>query len=192
MFDLIGIAQAAGQALAETAGETSSEGTLGGIVGTLGINWKLFVAQLINFAVLLFVLWKWVFTPVAKKLTERTQKIEQSLKDAKRIEQEKQDFSQWREEELSKAKKQAAEIVSRASQEAQKVKDEMLRQTKLEQEHLVLQTKQQIESEKQKALAEAKSQIASVVALATEKILRKKLDEKEDRRLIHESLESIK
>ncbi|PIR96224.1 MAG: ATP synthase F0 subunit B [Candidatus Doudnabacteria bacterium CG10_big_fil_rev_8_21_14_0_10_42_18] len=162
-----------------------------GVLGTLGINLKLFIAQLVNFGVILLVLWKWVFNPVAKKLTERTEKIEKSLNDAGRIETEKQEFQTWREEEMSKARSEAYGVISKASSDAQIVQTEVLQKTKEEQTKLVEQAKAQIESEKNLALEQAKGELAEIVTAATEKILRKKLDDKEDDRLIKESLKSI-
>ena len=164
----------------------------GGVAATLGLNAKLFIAQLINFGVLLFVLWKFAFTPIAKALTERTEKIEKSLNDADRIAKEKQEFEQWRQSEMTKARQEASSIVTAAQTEAQKAKQQIAADTKAEQEKIVNQAKQQIESEKVKQLAEAKSELANIVTTATEKILRKKLDDKTDKELIKESLAHVK
>lgn len=178
--------------IARAASETAAGENSGGVLGTLGINWKLFVAQLVNFGIILFVLWRWVFKPVASSLQSRTERIENSLKDADRIEKEKQEFAKWRENEMSNARKQASELITQAKVEAGKTRDELLSKTKQEQEKLVEQAKTQITSEKQKALTEAKSEIADLVVTASEKILRKKLDPKNDLQLIKETLDSVK
>ncbi len=164
----------------------------GGIVETLGINWKLFIAQLVNFGIILFILWKWVFGPVAKRLEERSNKIEKSLNDADRIEKEKREFEAWRQEELNKARKQAAEFITAAQTDAQKAREEVVKKTKDDQEKLIAQAKERIESDKQKALQDAKSELANLITNATEKILRKKLDAKADQELVKESLANIK
>ena len=49
-----------------------------------------------------------------------------------------------------------------------------------------------IESEKQRAVNEAKTELADLVTNATEKILRKKLDSKSDQEYIKESLAQVK
>lgn len=163
-----------------------------GVAGTLGLNVKIFLAQLVNFVIILFVLWKWVFTPVAKKLQERTDKIEKSLNDADRIAKEKQEFQTWREQEMTQARKQASEIITSSQTEAQKLKDQMLSETKAGQAQLVEQAKQQITQEKQKALQEAKGEIADLVTGAAEKILKEKLTSEKDQKFIKETLHSIK
>jgi F-type H+-transporting ATPase subunit b len=184
MIDFIHIAKAAAETA--VAGESS-----GGVIDSLGLNWKLFIAQLINFSVILFVLWKWVFTPVAKKLTERTEKIEKSLFDADQIAKEKQEFETWKNAEISKTRAEAMGIITQGQSEAVKVKDDILSQAKTEQQKLVEQAKNQILAEKSKSLSEAKTELADLITSATEKILREKLDEKKDKELIRESLKNI-
>ncbi|MBX4188293.1 MAG: hypothetical protein KW793_04140, partial [Candidatus Doudnabacteria bacterium] len=44
----------------QSAAEAGAHKNSSGVLGTLGINWKLFLAQLINFSIVLFVFWKWV------------------------------------------------------------------------------------------------------------------------------------
>src|SRR5574340_228833 len=90
--------------VAYAAEEAASEASNQGLAGTLGINWKLFIAQLVNFGIILAVLWKWVFIPVAKNLAARTEKIEKSLNDADRIAREKEEFAKWREAEMTKVR----------------------------------------------------------------------------------------
>ena len=176
------------RATAEAAAETEKAG---GAIGALGINLKLFIAQLINFGVILLVLWKWVFTPVAKKLTERTEKIEKALRDADDTTREKQEFTVWKNQEIAKPRQEASVIITQAQNDSGKVKDEMLLSAKQEQEKVIQQAKKEIDAEKQKALLEVKSEIADMVVLAAEKILRHKLDDKKDQELIKESLKSI-
>src|SRR5262245_53133970 len=86
------VSQAPVENQAETSQEAGKEESEGGVLGMLGINWKLFIAQLINFGIVLFVLWKWVFKPVSSGLEARTTRIEKSLQDATQLEQAKKEF----------------------------------------------------------------------------------------------------
>src|SRR4051812_9569976 len=93
---MIPIAHAAEAAPAESSGG----------IGSLGIDKVKFIAQLVNFAILLFVLWKYAFGPVGRKLEERTAKIEKALHDADRIEKEKREFEVWKNTEMAKARQE--------------------------------------------------------------------------------------
>jgi len=160
-------------------------------IATLGLNAKLFIGQLVNFAILLFVFWKWILPGVTSALQKRTERIEKSLIDADRIEKEKQEFALWRQQEMIKARQEASAIVTKSQADAQAVKDQVLQQTKEDQQKLVDEAKQQIVQEKNSQLQSAKAEIADLVVAASEKILRSKLDEKKDAELIKESLSQI-
>ncbi len=173
--------------VAHAAEEASSGG-----IATLGLNVKFFIAQLINFGILLLIFWKLILPNITKALKARTERIEKSLHDADRIEKEKKEFDIWRQDEMSKARTEASSIITSAQTEAGKAKQQLIDQTKAEQQKLVDQAKIQIIEEKNKALQEAKGELADLVTNATEKILRHKLDAKTDHTLIKESLAHIK
>ncbi len=163
-----------------------------GGIAVLGLNVKFFIAQLINFGILLLIFWKWILPGVTKAMQARTERIEKSLTDADRIEKEKKEFDIWRQAEMGKARTEASSIVTAAQTEAGNAKQAILDQTKQDQQKLVDQAKTQIESEKNKALQDAKGELADLVINATEKILRKKLDSKVDQEYIKESLGLVK
>lgn len=192
---LINIAQAATEAVIEgapVASETAAEHAADpGLLGTLGINWKLFVAQLINFAVILFIFWRWVVKPLGKALTERQKKIEQSLKTAEAMEQEKINLEKTKIEEMRKARNEAEEIIKSATTAAEQMKNKIVGEAHDQAAKLAEQTRAQLQAEKDKMIKEAKAELAEVVVTASEKILRAKLDPKKDRQLIDESLRRI-
>ncbi len=175
--------------VAQAAEEAASEAANPSVAGMFGLNFKLFLAQLINFAIVLFVLWKWVFTPVAKALTDRTSKIEKSLADAKQITEDKETFESWKTAEMGKVRIEAAGIMTQAKQEAENMRQKLIEQTKQEQGKILLQTQSKLEEEKQKAVAEVKEHIADMVVGATEKILKEKLNDKKDQELIKQALQ---
>ena len=71
--------------LTESVVEEQNESEAG-ILGNLGLDPGLFIAQLVNFLVVLLVLWRFAYRPLLKLLSERTEKIEGGLKMAKEME----------------------------------------------------------------------------------------------------------
>ncbi len=163
-----------------------------GIVGMFGLDWKLFLAQLINFGIILFVLWKWVFGPVTKGLSDRTAKIEGSLAEAQRITEERETFDTWKQGEIGKVRAEATAIISEAKQSAEKLKTDTVAQTKDEQNKIIASTQVKLEQEKQAMLESAKNELADLVVSATESILKQKLDPKKDATLIDQALKEAK
>lgn len=162
-----------------------------GIVGMFGINWKLFVGQLINFGIVLFVLWKWVWKPVTSNMEERTRKIEESLENADRLTKEKEEFTIWKEAEMSKARQEATSIISEAKSQAEAVKSETLEKTKQEQQAILDRSSKELEQQKQQAIASAKSELAELVISAAEKLIRNKVDKKADQKLINQAVKEL-
>lgn len=175
----------------EAAQEAAHAAEETGIAGMFGISWKLFLAQLINFGIVLLVLWKWVFGPVSKAMQARADRINKSLADAGTIEYEKGQLEQTKKEVIAEARKEAAGIVASAQNEAEKVKTEILQSAKDEQAKVLDHTKKQLAMETEKAVQNAKGEIANLVVTATETILQEKIDAKKDQGLIAKALEKL-
>jgi len=168
-----------------------STGSSPSVTELFGLNWKLFLAQLINFGVVLFVLWKWVFGPIGAKLQERTDRIEKSLQQAREIEEKHKAAEAARMAEIERARKEANEIVDRAQAAANQTKEQILAEAKQSAEKLLAQTKQQLADEKNKLMREVREEAAGLVVLATEKLLREKIDQQKDQHIIKESLKNV-
>ena len=154
----------------------------------LGINWKLLIAQIVNFLVLLFVLWKFAYGPILAMLEKRTKKIEQGLKDADAAKKKLEESEERQKDILKKARLEGKEIVQQARELAEKSKDQIAAAAKEQSEKLIASAKVEIEQEKQKTIAEIKSEIGGLVVAATEKIVGEKIDSEKDKKLIEESL----
>ncbi len=168
--------------------EHESEENDQSVIGLFGLNWKLFLAQLVNFAIVLFVLWKWVFKPVVSGMEARTKKIEDSLNTADKVNKEKEEFDQWKSTEMSSARQEAAAIITEAKKTATQTKDQILEQARTEQQQILEQSKNELEKQKQQMILEAKGEVANLVIESTEKLLRAKLDTKADTKLIESTL----
>ena len=54
------------------------------LISTFHIDWHLIVAQLVNFAVVILVLWRFALKPLGKLMDERGQTIAGGLENAKK------------------------------------------------------------------------------------------------------------
>lgn len=162
-----------------------------GGLAALGVNGTLFLAQLVNFSAVVFVLWRWVFRPIAAHLDERSRKIEQSLQDAADIRAQKETVTAWKTEQLQEARREAAEIVSKAKQEADALRQEILAKAKEEQEMLIASGQRLLEREQEVVFAEAEKRLAELVVLATEKVLREKITDAQDKKLIADAVKAV-
>lgn len=158
------------------------------IISTFHIDLKLIIAQLVNFLIVAIVLWYFALKPLIKVMQERTTKIENSLAQAKEIETNLAKANLDRQQMLNQTQKESEEIINKAKLLAETKKKEMVGLAKQEVEKVVAAGKIQLKDEKEKMLFDLKNEVADLVVLATEKILQKKVDTKQDKELIKQVL----
>ena len=157
----------------------------------LGLDWKLFIAQLVNVGIVVFVLWKWVFTPLGNKLEERSRTIAQSLAHAQEIEQMHADAERFKKLEMEKARKEASLIIEKSQVTAEAVKAQILGDATVASEKIAQESKNRIAEEKKTMLQEVNEEVSTLVVAATERILQEKLDSKKDAQMIKEVLKTL-
>ena len=159
------------------------------LIKTFHIETNLLLAQFVNFAIVLFVLWKFAYKPILKTLNDRTKKIEKGVKDAESASKKLSEMNEKEKEILTSAKKEAQEIIKKSEEEAKKNAQSIMEQAKEQNEKMIADAKKMIEQEKGKMLGEVKSEIAELVVSATEKIIGEKMDQKKDKELIEKAIE---
>lgn len=162
-----------------------------GGIATLGINLNIFIAQLINFCVVLFVLWKFAYGPIVKMLDERSKKIEDSLKQSEDVNVRVQKLETEQKEMMAKAKQEAHVILEAARADAELRKQELLATAKKEVEQVVMKGKEQLKAEKVQMIQDAKSELVGIVIEATKKILEKEVDEKTSHKIASDVIEKM-
>mgnify|MGYP001602611183 CR=1 FL=1 len=158
------------------------------LVKTFHIDASLLLAQLVNFTIVLFVLYRFAYKPILKTLNDRTGKIEKGLKDAEDAQNKLAEMEKKEKEVLAQAKEEGQKIISAAEATARKNKEELLLETKQQAEKLLSDAGKKIEEEKSKMISDVRSEVAGLVVMATEKILNEKIDAKKDSELIKKSI----
>ncbi len=158
------------------------------LIKTFHIDWTLILAQLVNFAIVLFVLYKFAYGPVLKMMTDRTEKIEKGLKDSEAAHKKLAEITEKEKEVLVEARKAAQEIVAKAEAVALKNKEEIVVEAKAQAEKILSDSAKKIEQEKALMFAEIKSQVAELVVAATGKIIAEKIDTVKDADLIAKAI----
>ncbi|MFA5777095.1 MAG: F0F1 ATP synthase subunit B [Parcubacteria group bacterium] len=159
------------------------------LIGTFHIDYKILIAQIVNFSIVLFVLYKFAYGPLVKVMNDRTEKIEKGLRDAKEANKKLTETEEREKEVLSKARKEAQAIIEVADKTALKNKEDLLNEAKKKSEEIVANTQKQLEEEKKKMMSEVKSEIANLVVAATGKVIDEKMDSGKDREIIKKAIE---
>lgn len=162
------------------------------LISTFHLDLTLIIAQLINFAVVALVLWFIALKPLIKVMTERTNKIEKSLADAKKIEDRLAKTEAEKRQIIDATKKEAANILEETNKQAEANRKEQAAKAKQEIEKLVEKGKYQLVSDREKMLADVKAQVADLVIDATKKVLGEALTKDVDKKVVEEAIKKIK
>ena len=158
------------------------------LLKTFHIDVRLIIAQLVNFGIVLFVLYKFAYGPMMKIMQERTAKIEKGLKDAEQSHKKLAEITDKEKEVLVEARKQAQEIIAKAEAVAIKAKDEIVADAKNQSEKILAEAQKKLEQEKSQMFTEVKAQVAQLVVSATGKMIGEKLDSEKDKELIEKAI----
>ncbi|MDD5040128.1 MAG: F0F1 ATP synthase subunit B [Patescibacteria group bacterium] len=158
------------------------------LVKTFHIDWKLLIAQVVNFGIVIGVLWYFALKPLMKMMHKRSDDIEKSLQQAKEIERKLQEAEQSKEKLITEAKQEAQVIMEQTHRDAEKVKGEKLAETRQEMERMAEKVKQDIQAEKQTMLREAKGQVADLVIAAAGQVIGKNLDHDTNKKLVEDTI----
>ena len=154
-------------------------------------NVGLMIWTLIAFGLALFLLQRLAFPRIGEALDRRRKAIDESIDAAERTRHEADQLLEEYRERLREAREQAEEIVSRSRKAAERLQEEALADAKQSREELMERTRREIELETRRALDDIRKEVANLTVLATEKLVRRSLDDEDQRRLLQEALAEV-
>lgn len=161
------------------------------LISSFHIDWKLMIAQAVNFAVVLFVLYRFALKPLAKLMDERGKTIAGGIENAEKqkalLVAQKEEYDAT----LAQARSEASNIMKEVKEEAEMKRREMLEKAQDEANAVFTAGKKQLDAEKERMLADAKRELVSLVTNATEKVLGKSVDAKLDGKIVEESIKNL-
>lgn len=153
----------------------------------MGIEWKVLIAQIINFAILFYVLRRFALTPILGILKKREEKIMADKKTSEGIALKISEIERLKDEILSKARRESEQIVREGEKVAVRIKEELTAEAHKEFERIVLAGRKQLEDDRMKAEAGLKKDIGELLALAVEKTVGDAFDKHAHTELVREA-----
>ena len=156
------------------------------ILNNIGINPIFLLAQILNFAVLAFLLRALLYKPILKMLDERRAKIEKGLQDARAAEQARQGAEAERAHLLDEARVEAQKQRAEANQQAEQTAAKIKADAQADAEKIKSDALAGLTAERDKMLSELRGQIAALAIAAANKVVGATLDEQRQRALIND------
>lgn len=155
---------------ATTTSESSNAVTR--LMDNFGVQGDLLVAQVVNFCLVSYVLYRFAIKPVLKTVEERQKKISEGLQYAEEMKVQLAAAEQERLDLLKKAQEDAQSLFAKTKRESETYLQEQKHIAEQKVEQMLTQAQGTIESERRKMLAEAKTEVAGLVVATTERVLK--------------------
>lgn len=162
------------------------------LISSFHLNWRLMLAQLVNFGVVFFVLWFFVFKPLSQKMRMRTRKISRSLKEAEQISQNLKKAQDEKAKIIHVARQEAQKIIEQGQQDAKMETAKILGATREEAKKILAEQKRVLRQEKANMLKSVKEDASDLIISALNSLLPNLIDEKKDQAIIQNALKKLK
>ncbi|MFA5830679.1 MAG: F0F1 ATP synthase subunit B [Candidatus Paceibacterota bacterium] len=151
-----------------------------------GVEWPFFIAQVVNFAILFFLLKRFLYKPILDMLEKRRVEIEEGLANAKKMAEDAKKFDAEQTVLMQKAKKESQAIVDNALVAGEKIREDILKDATGKAKEFMDTAELRLEEEKKKMIGEVKGEVLSLASSIVEKILHEKMDTAHDKKFIEE------
>ena len=143
---------------------------------------------LIIFLAALFPIWKVVMGPVTKALLDRDRKAESAIAAAEEARRETEKARAEVETRLQEARVEASKTIEAARARAEVREREMNAEATAASEKLLERARAEIRSEQDKAVAQIRAQVVDLSLAAAGKVLERRVDSTDDKRLVESLL----
>ena len=147
--------------------------------------------EVLSFAILFFILYKFAFPGILSALEEREKKIKNSLDEAERHRSEAEQKLKEYESKLNTAAKEAEGILAATKERAQRLMEENEQRMTAEAERIRGDATREIDQERRKAIQDIRAQTTDIALLVAEKVVQRSLNEADHRKFADEALEAL-
>jgi F-type H+-transporting ATPase subunit b len=157
----------------------------------MGLEIGQIITQIIGFLIAVFLLKKFAWKPLLSILEERRSKIKSEFDN---IDKEKQKATNLLSDYQTKLKEIDALArlkIQEAAQDGQKLANEIKENARKESKDILNKARDQIERDMDQAKVQLKNDLVNMTMRVAEKLIREKLDEEGDKKLIAEFIDTV-
>ena len=155
----------------------------------LGVTWSTLLAQIINFVILLGLLYLVAYKPILRMFDERSRRIKESMEQTESIREQAARADEDVKKRMEEAGKEGQEVVSRAMRTGEEARQKIQQEARQEAEAILDRARLEIQRERDEAVDELRQEFADLTIEAAGKVIEKSLDKEAHRELIDKVLE---
>lgn len=161
-----------------------------GTAGVIEINGTVIV-EILTFLLMLAILARYVFPRIVEVAEARQRAIAEQLREAERAKTEGEAVLKAAQDKLEDARRTAQGVIDGASKSGEQLRQELRQKAEEESRRTIESARKEIEAERDQAVRSARTELASLVLSATEKVVGETLDERKHRQLIERAIQEV-
>ena len=169
----------------------ADEGQVAQIARTFGVNWSQFGAQVVSFAIVCALLYRFAYRPVLAMLAARREQIALGLANAEQIKAELARTEAQRQSVLAEANAQATRLIEEARAVMGRLQREEARKAMATAEQIMANARESAARDHARMLAELKGEVGRLVVRTTAAVTGKVLTPDDQRRLAEETVRRL-
>jgi len=158
----------------------------------LGISVPTLLAQIINFLILLGLLYLVAYKPILRMFDERSRKIRESMELTESIKEQAARAEEEAQKRIEAASKEGQKAIAQAVRTGEEIRRKAQQEAKPEAEALIDKARLEIQRERDEAIDELRKEVTDLTIAAAEKVIERSLDKEAHRQLIDKVLEESK
>lgn len=156
---------------------------------TLGVHLPSLLIYLVNFLLVLGLLFAFAYKPILRLMDQRADRIRESLEASERAREEAASSQQAVEEQLVEARREGQRIMDQAREAAERFRAEEMERAREQAEAFVSRAQADIQRERDAAIEEVRANFSDLAITAAERVVRRSLDRQAHEDLISQVLE---
>lgn len=157
----------------------------------LGIEPIYLLAQIVNFAIIFFLLRKFLYKPVLNMLDKRKAEVAESVDRVGRMEKEEEKLKEKHEKLLADARKEAKSIIEEAKKQLEKQKKELAAKAHDQSSEIIAKARQQAEQLLKENESVMRKQAVELASAMVVKLVPQVLSSDDHRKLIATHLKNL-
>ena len=149
------------------------------------------LGQTLAFVIFVAICWKYVWPPIIAIMEEREKRIADGLEAAKKADDSLEEAQLAFDQEINKAKVEAAEILEKANSRASQIVNDATVKAEVEAEKILSSASKTIENDVNKAKEELRQKMSELIIDTSEKILGDEISPKKHQELLQKAASEL-
>ena len=168
-----------------------AENVVSELLGKFGVNWPFFIAQLLNFVLVIIILKKFAFGPIKVMLEQRRTRIAEGEEKLKRIEKQLADSEKTTAAAIAKANDDAVRLINEAKQGAHAFTEQKAQEAIAQAQNILAKAEAAAKADRDRLNLELKREFGRLVAATTSQVTGKVLTADDQRSINEDALAKV-